>query len=118
MVPYRGITIRHLAVFFVLLSVVAVVVFLIVQYFLDQQSITWRENAQIKDGMTQVEVEAVLGAPHSIETQSDGGTTVRWIGRKQGMILVEFHASGAMQRKLFVFDAVDYKLSFFPRAME
>jgi hypothetical protein len=68
--------------------------------------------------MTQPEVEAVLRRPRSIDAKADGGKEVRWIGRKQGMVYVEFSASGAMLRKHFTEEARDYRLSFFPRVRE
>jgi hypothetical protein len=72
----------------------------------------------IRDGITQPEIEAVLGRPQTMEAKPGGMTEVRWFGRKQGMIYVEFDKDGAMRRKYFMEDAVDYRLSFFPRIRE
>jgi hypothetical protein len=92
--------------------------FLLYQYTLDQQSITWGDYMKVRVGMTQPEVEAVLGPPRSNDAKPDGGKEVRWIGRKQGMIYVEFNSGGAMVRKHYTEEARDYRLSFFPRARD
>jgi hypothetical protein len=99
------------------LSCAALGLFLLFQYILDQQSLTWRDYMKVRDGMTQAEVEAVLGPPQSIDVE-DEGKKVRWVGRKQGAIYVEFSAGGAMVRKHYTEDARDYSLSFFPRVRD
>jgi hypothetical protein len=109
---------RRLVTLGVAAVLVAGIGLLVVQYYLDQQSITWRENARVHDGMTLSEIEAVLGAPRSIESLPDGATRVRWMGRKQGMVMVDFDAHGSMRQRHFVYDAIDYTLSFYPRAIE
>jgi hypothetical protein len=92
--------------------------FLSYEYILDQQSITWQDYMKVHDGMSQHEVEAILGPPRSIATKQHGGSEVCWIGRKQGMISIEFTAAGAIDRKSFIEDARDYRLSFFPRVRD
>jgi hypothetical protein len=92
--------------------------FLLYQDILDQQRLTWRDYLKVREGMTQPEVEAVLGPPQSIDATTGGGKEVRWIGRKHGMIYVEFSTSGAMVRKFYIEEARDYRLSFFPQVRE
>jgi hypothetical protein len=88
------------------------------QFILDQQCITWQDYGKVRDGMTQPQIEAVLGPPRSVNATPDGGKEVCWIGRKQGMIAVEFSANGTMVQKCYMEEARDYRLSFFPRARE
>ncbi len=109
---------RRLGILSVVLACSAIGLSLLYEYTLDQQSITWRDYMKVQDGMAQSEVEALLGPPQSIDAKQDGGKEVRWIGRKQGMIYIEFGASGAMVRKHYVEEARDYRLSFFPRVRE
>src|SRR5688572_5321121 len=89
------------------LGAFALILFLWYQYRLDQRSITWRDYTRVSDGMTQAEIESVLRVPWRIEPKPDGGKIVRWMGRKQGMISVEFTTTGAMVRKYFDELAVD-----------
>jgi hypothetical protein len=109
---------RRLWALFVVLALAPLGLFLLYQFILDQQGITWHDYRAVQEGMTQPEVEAVLGPPRHVDARADGSKTVRWIGRKQGMVCVEFTASGAMVRKSFAEDARDYSLSFFPRVRE
>ena len=90
-------------------------VFLSIQYILDQQSLTSHDYNNVRDGMTLPEIEAVLGSPTSINPKVGGGKEVRWFGRNEGLIYVEFNSSGAIVRKNFTEDARNYNLSFFPR---
>jgi len=103
---------------FATLAFVAIGVFLLYQFILDQQCITWRDYMKVRDGMTQSEIQKILGPPQNIYAKQDGGSRICWVGRKQGMISVEFGADGAMVRKYFVEEARDYTLSFFPRTRE
>jgi hypothetical protein len=104
---------RRLLTLSLVLALAGLGLFLLYQYILDQQSITWRDYMKVRDGMTQVEVEALLGRPQSIDAMPDGGKEVRWIGRKQGMIYVEFSAGGALIRKQFTELARDGGVRFF-----
>jgi hypothetical protein len=92
--------------------------YLICQYILDQQRLTWRDYMEVRDGMTRPEIEGLFGKPQRVEAKPGGVIEVHWFGRKQGMISVEFGEDGAMLRKCFMEDAVDYRLSFFPRVRE
>ena len=89
--------------------------FLLYQFIHDQQCIEWSDYTKVRDGMTQAEVEVVLGPPQSIDATPGGGREVHWIGRKQGMVSVMFNANGTMVRKHYTEDARDYSLSYFPR---
>lgn len=109
---------KRLWTLFASLTCAAIGLFLLSQYILDQRTLTWRDYMKVHDGMTQPEVQAVLGPPRSIDVKLDGGKEVRWIGRKQGEIYVEFSANGAMVRKCYTEESRDYSLSFFPRVRE
>lgn len=61
------------------------------------------------------QAESVLGPPSEVLATPDGGCEVRWCGRKQGMVYVEFDKRGAMVRKYFIEEARDYRRGFFPR---
>ena len=43
---------------------------------------------------------------------------MRWIGRKQGVVYVEFGPSGTMVRKHYTEEARDVSLSFLPRVRD
>jgi hypothetical protein len=89
--------------------------FLLYQYILDQQRLSWRDYLKVQDGMTQAQIEAELGPPRRVDIRPSGGKEVRWIGRNEGMVYVEFDENGRMVHKHFIESARDYSLSFFPR---
>src|SRR5262249_24550491 len=98
----------------VVFLVVAPALFLLSQLILDQRCLTREDNANVRDGMTQPEIEAILGPPTEVEIYPSGRKQVcRW-GRKQGMIEVWFGERGAMMGKRFVENAINYNLSFIP----
>jgi hypothetical protein len=101
-----------------ILGCIAVGTFFLYQFILDQQRITWRDYMKVRDKMTRLEVEAVLGSPQYIDPRPDGGQVVRWVGRNEGEIYIEFSANGEMVRKVFTEMARDYRLSFFPRVRD
>jgi outer membrane protein assembly factor BamE (lipoprotein component of BamABCDE complex) len=89
--------------------------YLVYQFILDQQRLTWRDYTKVQDGMTRLQIEEILGPPQRVDAREGGGQKVRWIGRNEGMIYVEFDEQGRMTRKNFTETARDYRLSFFPR---
>jgi hypothetical protein len=87
-------------------------------FILDEQRLTWKDYMKVQDGMTQAQIEGILGAPTDVSVKPGGGKEVHWFGRKEGMIVVEFNENGTMVRKYFWEDARTYRLSFLPRVRD
>ena len=68
--------------------------------------------------MSKPSIEEILGPPQHLDAKDGGGQEVRWIGRNEGMIYVEFNEQGRIIRKNFTETARDYRLSFFPRVRD
>ena len=88
--------------------------FLLYEFILDQQRLTFKDYMKVQDGMTLAQIEGILGPPTDVSVKPGGGKEVHWNGRKEGMIFVEFNEDGTMVRKYYYETGRNYRISFFP----